>query len=107
MRPVDVRAYAAYLLRWDAPEPGTPEAYSYVELGKGQADYQTLPALRGPDSRGRTVTVWEPDAEELAALCSGGRIVLAVLTFGQPFQPVTLSVIGGNRELRVGAGEEE
>lgn len=81
-----------------------PAGWRKLELGKDQPEYQTLEALVSLD--GQVITVWELEAEELAQLCTGGRLMLTTLTFNRPFQPVRLAVLGGERELRVGAGDD-
>lgn len=86
-----------------AKDSSPPAGWRYVRIAEDQPQYQTLPALVSHES---IVTVWEPTAEELAQLSTGGAVKLEVLNYGKPMQPVRLEVIGGERDLRVGAGED-
>ncbi len=60
-----------------------------------QPQYRPLPAsvtLRAVN------TEWQPTFNERKALSDGARILLSVLTFGQPLQPVLLAVEGVESE---------
>ena len=59
-------------------------------LAEQQQEYLTLPSVRTPD--GKVVTRWRLSAEEVAAIARGADLYLIVWTFGQPFQPVALTV---------------
>ena len=86
-----------------------PELYSgeleEVEFAKDQPEYLTLPALvgSGPGMRTTVITEWEPTAEELQRLFTGGHVRLRILKADTPLQPVMLDVVGGEGD---GAGEE-
>lgn len=63
-----------------------------VEIAKDQPQYQTLPAY--VDSKEGTITsCWELTPEQIAEVGRTGKIWLRVLTFGNPLQPVLLSVL--------------
>ena len=55
-------------------EPALHEGAVRVTFGKGQPQYDPLPA--SVDANGLVMTEWELSAEELDALCTGGRIRL-------------------------------
>jgi len=61
-----------------------------ITLGTNQPEYRPLPALLFPD--GRVLTEWTFTEEERAAVARGENLRLWTLTFGQPFQPVSLQV---------------
>jgi hypothetical protein len=61
-----------------------------VTFAKDQPEYLPLPALRTPN--GAVVTQWAPTADELRKLNAGEPVTLAVLTFGQPLQPLIVDV---------------
>lgn len=61
-----------------------------VTFGAGQPQYDPLPAA--VDAAGVVLTEWEPTADELDRILSGGRVRLWVHTFGAPIQPVCLEV---------------
>lgn len=64
-----------------------------VQLGGDQPVYLELPALVLEPPQGTTVlTRWRLSPEELRYLNEGADLFLSVLTFGQPFQPVLLTV---------------
>lgn len=60
-----------------------------VVLGENQPEYMPLPAAVVGD---KVVTCWELSEEEKAQVMKEGKIWLATLTFGQPFQPTLMSV---------------
>lgn len=72
-------------------EPAVPDGEVLVVFAKDQPQYLPLPASVGPT--GIVTTEWEPTAEELEQLFVGGRVQLRVYTFGQPLQPVSVSVL--------------
>lgn len=66
-----------------------------IVFAAGQPGYRPLPArvtLRAVN------TEWQPTFNERRALADGARIMLSVLTFGQPLQPVLLAVEGAESE---------
>lgn len=65
-----------------------------VVLGKDQPEYVPLPAVYLDTPARPMVTRWRLSPEERAAVAAGGDIVLNQLTFGNPFQPVHLQVVG-------------
>lgn len=82
-------------------EPTLHDGAQLVIFAKDQPEYDPLPA--SVDARGVVMTEWEPTAEELDRLLSGGRIRLWVHTFRQPLQPLSIDVIApdcGMREAR-------
>lgn len=61
--------------------------------GANQQEYQPLPAeRRGKPITGEVLTCWQLSPEELQKVKETGIIWLSMLTFGQPLQPVLLSV---------------
>lgn len=71
-------------------KPAAPTGWRMVEFAKDQPEYHTLPAAVSPE--GVVLTEWEPSAEELHQLCTGGRVRLWVYTFGRGLQPVAIDV---------------
>jgi hypothetical protein len=71
-------------------EPTLHHGAKLVVFAKDQPQYIPLPA--SVDSDGIVMTEWEPTAEELEMLLSGGRIRLWIYTFGQALQPVKVEV---------------
>ena len=63
-----------------------------VVFGANQPEYIPLPAERRPGRSGEVVTCWELSPEELKRVQETGKIYLGLLTFGQPLQPVIMSV---------------
>lgn len=63
-----------------------------IVYGANQPEYKPLPAERRPGYSGEIVTCWELSPGELKRVQETGKIYLSVLTFGQPLQPVILSV---------------
>ena len=63
-----------------------------VVYGANQPEYKPLPAERRPGPCGEIVTCWELSPDELKRVQETGKIWLGVLTFGQPLQPVIMSV---------------
>lgn len=61
-----------------------------VVFAKDQPEYLPLPAHVTTD--GQVTTCWEMTPEEREVFLKTGRIYLRVLTFGQPLQPLMLSV---------------
>lgn len=57
-----------------------------------QTEYNPLPALIELD--GRVHTRWQLSEDERRAILDGACIVLEVLTFNQPLQPLALRVEG-------------
>ena len=63
-----------------------------VVFGANQPEYIPLPAERRPGQSGEIVTCWELSPDELKRVQETGKIYLGLLTFGQPLQPVIMSV---------------
>jgi len=64
-----------------------------VVFGKGQPQYQDLPAyLNRTQETGEAVTCWELSKEEIEEIVKTKRIWLNQLTFHSPFQPIVPSV---------------
>jgi hypothetical protein len=64
-----------------------------VVFGANQPEYQPLPAERvGKPKTGQINTCWELSQDELKQIQETGKIWLSVLTFGQPLQPVLVSI---------------
>lgn len=72
-----------------------------VVFGKGQEQYQPLPALRLPD--GQVITCWEMTEEELAEINRTKRIYFNQHTFNQSLQPILpMADLGDNYGLTAG-----
>lgn len=68
-----------------------------VVYGENQPEYMPLPAeKRIPEKTdrffGEVLTCWKLSPEELKKIQETGIIWLSLLTFGQPLQPIMLSV---------------
>lgn len=64
-----------------------------VVFGGNQPEYQQLPAERvGKPEIGQINTCWKLSQEELKRVQETGVIFVSLLTFGQPLQPVLVSV---------------
>ena len=63
-----------------------------VTIAANQPQYNPLPALVEPD--GTVHTRWQLTDEERAAIAAGADLMLSVLTFRQPLQPVIMGVAG-------------
>lgn len=55
-------------------------------------EYIPLPAERRPGRSCEVVTCWEISPDELKRVQETGKIYLGLLTYGQPLQPVIMSV---------------
>jgi len=66
------------------------EGARLVVFAKDQPEYLPLPA--SVDASGLVMTEWEPTADELDALLSGGRIRIWLYTFNHPLQPIQVEV---------------
>lgn len=69
---------------------GLPE----ITLAEGQQEYMVLTAAQfnQPGMGGGLLTRWKPSAEELALLNAGEDVYVGLLTFGNPMQPIHVSV---------------
>lgn len=63
-----------------------------VVFGAKQPEYIPLPAEYRGGKSGEILTCWELTPDELKRVQETGKLWLGVLTFGQPLQPVYLSV---------------
>ena len=63
-----------------------------VVFAANQPEYIPLPAEYRGGKSGEILTCWELTPDELKTVLEIGKIWLGVLTFGQPLQPVILSV---------------
>ena len=63
-----------------------------VVYGANQPEYKPLPAEMRPGRSGEIVTCWELSPDELKQIQETGKIWVSLLTFGQPLQPVLVSV---------------
>lgn len=64
-----------------------------VVFGAEQPEYQPLPAERvGKAQTGQINTCWEFTPDEIKKVQETGQIYVSLLTFGQPLQPVWVSV---------------
>lgn len=63
-----------------------------VVYGAEQPEYIPLPAEKRPGLSGEIVTCWALSPDELKRVQETGVIFVSLLTFGQPLQPVLVSV---------------
>lgn len=64
-----------------------------IVFGANQPEYQPLPAeFVGRPEIGQINTCWELSPDELKQIQETGKIWVSILTFGQPLQPVLVSV---------------
>ena len=64
-----------------------------VVFGANQPEYEPLPAERvGKPETGQINTCWALSTDELKKVQETGQIYVSLLTFGQPLQPVLVSV---------------
>lgn len=64
-----------------------------VVFGENQPEYMPLPAQRrGNPTFGEILTCWKLSEEELQTIRETGVIWLSVLTYGNPLQPILISV---------------
>lgn len=63
-----------------------------VVFAANQPEYIPLPAEYRGGKSGEILTCWELTPQELEKIQETGKIWLGVLTFGQPLQPLLLSV---------------
>lgn len=64
-----------------------------VVFGSEQTEYQPLPAERvGKPRTGQINTCWSLSPDEIKKVQETGQIYVSLLTFGQPLQPVFVSV---------------
>lgn len=61
-----------------------------VVYGAGQEEYQPLHAIK--NAEGTMITEWELTPEERKAVAEGKNIMLSMMTFNKPLQPVVLYV---------------
>lgn len=73
-------------------------------FGEGQDEYQNLPAqVRS----GHVVTKWVPSSEEMELLKKGEGIYLSQRTFGQPLQPIYLTMDKSEVDAQIDQFEED
>lgn len=63
-----------------------------IVYGAKQPEYIPLPAEYRGGKSGEILTCWELTPEELQRIQETGKIWVGVLTFGQPLQPLVVSV---------------
>ena len=64
-----------------------------IVFGANQPEYRPLPAERvGNAVVGQINTCWEFTPDEIKKVQETGQIYVSLLTFGQPLQPVLVSV---------------
>lgn len=63
-----------------------------VVFGAEQPEYMPLPAERVQSEYGQVNTCWELSPEEIKKVRETGHIFVSLLTFGQPLQPILVSV---------------
>lgn len=72
----------------------TPKKFPEVNFtyAEDQPEYQPLPVHHAQDQAGTVTSCWELSEEEIEVVKQTGVIYLRMLTFGQPLQPVYLTV---------------
>lgn len=65
-----------------------------IVLAKDQPQYTQLPVRVSDDKEVYMTSKWELSSEEKEAIAQGANVYLRVMTFGHPFQPVSLWVEG-------------
>lgn len=84
-------SYQRYLNPAAGPVVDGLEAHEVV-YAKNQPEYNALRTLRSNTAEGRVLSRWSPTAEQRQALAEGADIFLELLTFGNPLQPILMSV---------------
>ncbi len=64
-----------------------------VTYAAKQSEYLPLPSTVGAEPECEVTTEWELSEDERTLLARGGRVQLKLWTFGDPLQPVLLSVV--------------
>lgn len=79
--------------------PVTTEEFKDYETvyAKDQPEYNPLPAIRTSD--GTVLTRWRPTEQERQAIAEGADILLTILTFNQPLQPLMMEVPMSSADL--------
>lgn len=80
-----------YLSPADRPVVDGLEAHEVV-YAKNQPEYNPLRTLRSNTKECRVLSRWSPTPEQRQALAEGADIFLELLTFGNPLQPILMSV---------------
>ncbi|KKN39260.1 hypothetical protein LCGC14_0745430 [marine sediment metagenome] len=75
-----------------------------VVFAAEQADY--LPLVAHFTDGGTVLTRWRPNENERRAIMDGACIDLEVMTFGQPLQPLHVTVQGVNEPSWTGAPDD-
>jgi hypothetical protein len=77
-----------------AEERKALSAHKVIVFAKDQPQYIPLPAVVLDGVHGRVITRWTLTEEERQAVLEGADLYLELLTFGQPLQPMRLTVGG-------------
>lgn len=85
------------------PVEPTEDGRRRTIFAQDQSEYIILPATVGPAPQIEVTSEWELSDDELDGLMRGGRIQLKLWTFGQPLQPMHLTVVSAPME---DSGEE-
>lgn len=80
-----------------SPVMGGSEPIETV-YAKDQAEYLPLPSVVLDQPNRPVITRWRLDTDERVKVIFGGDIVLTLLTFGHPLQPVHLQVCSSNED---------
>lgn len=65
-----------------------------VVYGEEQPQYIPLPALSSHDKKMRVLTRWSPSAEQRRRIAEGEDLLLELVTFGSPLQPIRMFLPG-------------
>ena len=68
------------------------EQYEF-SLAKDQPEYEPIPTLLAEGEEARFVSRWEFSDLERQQIYEGASLILQQLTFGHPFQPVSLQIV--------------
>lgn len=77
-----------------------------VVFGAGQPEYNPLPALLLDTPERHVVSRWRPTEDERRAILDGACIELSQMTFGEPIQPVHMSVEGVGERIELAPADE-
>src|ERR1700721_2317428 len=80
-----------YISPANAPVVKGLEAHEVV-YAKNQPEYNPLRTLLSNTKEGRVMSRWSPTPEQRPAIAEGENIFLELLTFGNPLQPILMSV---------------
>ena len=78
-----------------------------VVFGAGQPQYNPLPALVLDTPERHVVSRWQFTEDERRAILDGACLELSQMTFGEPIQPVHLSIEGVGERIEIAPAEDQ